>query len=158
MIQEGSIAPDFTLQDKDGKAHSLSKLDARYVVLYFYPKDSTPGCTIEAHEFNRALSSFEDLGAVIVGVSGGDSKSKEKFCEKNKLKLLLLSDTDFSVSKKYGVYGEKSFLGRKYLGISRTTFVLDRSLKIISVFQDVKPLGHAKQVLGFLEVYDGKHK
>lgn len=147
MIQ---IAPDFSLKDKNDKLHSLSKINSKYKVIYFYPKDSTPGCTIESKELSDALPEFQKLNTQVIGISGGDNKSKEKFCTKYDLKLLLLSDTDFSVSKLYKVYGEKSFMGRKYLGINRTTFVTDKNNKILKIFEKVSPLGHAKEVLNFV--------
>ena len=144
-------APDFELRDKDGKFHSLNKIDSRFLVLYFYPKDSTPGCTIEAQQFNKDLSNFKKLNAIIIGISGGDEKSKTKFCEKHNLKLLLLSDSDFKVSKEYGVYGEKSFMGRKFFGISRTTFILDKDHKIINIYNKVNPLAHSEEFLIFIK-------
>ncbi len=149
-MKEGDLAPDFSLKDKDGKEHNLSKIKTKYKVIYFYPKDNTPGCTIESKEFSDALPEFQKLNAQVIGISGGDDKSKEKFCTKYNLKLLLLSDTDFSVSKAYKVYGEKKFMGRKYLGIFRTTFILDKNNKIIKVFEKVSPLGHAKELINFV--------
>jgi len=150
MPDVNEIAPDFELKDKDGKVHSLKKISAKYLVVYFYPKDDTPGCTIEAKEFNNDLKKFEKLNAKIIGISGGDETSKKKFCEKHSLKVLLLSDPDFSVCKKYGVYGEKSFMGKKFLGIKRTTFVLNRSNKIMKIYGNVKPEIHSEEVLNFL--------
>lgn len=144
-------AKDFSLEDKDGKIHRLSNLQSKYKVLYFYPKDNTPGCIIEAKEFSSSVNEFEKEGAIIIGISGGDNKSKEKFCNLFGLKILLLSDPDFKVSKSYGLYGEKSFMGKKYLGISRTTFVIDDKNEIIKTFENVKPLGHAKEVLNFIK-------
>ncbi|MFH1209457.1 MAG: peroxiredoxin [archaeon] len=142
---------DFRLKDKDGKTYSLKEFKKNYIVLYFYPKDSTPGCTLEAKEFNDHLDDFKKLNTQIIGISGGDEKTKTKFCDKHKLKLLLLSDTDFSISKKYKVYREKSFLGKKFLGIVRTTFVLDKSYNIIKQYDKVNPIGHAKEVLKFVK-------
>lgn len=144
-------AKDFSLQDKNGKMYKLSEIELKYKVLYFYPKDSTPGCIIEAKEFSDNLDNFKKLNAEIIGVSGGDNKSKEKFCNLFNLKIILLSDTDFKVSKSYGLYGEKSFMGKKYLGINRTTFVMDSKNEIIKTFENVKPLGHAKEVLNYIK-------
>jgi peroxiredoxin Q/BCP len=149
--KEGSKAPAFSLKDKDGKIYALKDMDEKYLVIYFYPKDNTPGCSIEAREFSKDIAKYKKLGAKVIGVSGGDEKSKTKFCEKNNLKILLLSDTDFNVSEKYGVYGEKKFMGKTYMGITRTTFILDKERKIVKVFEKVKPLGHSKDVLKNLE-------
>ena len=151
MLKENSKAPHFKLKDKDENEHQLSKIKADYFVVYFYPKDNTPGCTIEAGMFNKNLKEFKDLKTQIIGISGGDEKSKTKFCEKHDLKLLLLSDTDFSVSKKYQVYGEKSFMGKKYMGINRITYILDKNLKIIKFYNKVKPFVHANEVLEFIK-------
>jgi peroxiredoxin Q/BCP len=155
MPKTGTKAIDFSLKDKDGKAHSLKDIKSDFIVLYFYPKDNTPGCTIEANGFNKDLDKYKKLKTAVIGISGGDEKSKTKFCEKNKLTILLLSDTDFSVSKKYGVYGEKSFMGHKYLGISRTTFILDKDRKIIKIYEKVNPISHSKEVIAFLTIGGG---
>ena len=149
-ISEGKKAPAFNLSDKDGEKHRLSAIESEYVVLFFYPKDNTPGCTIEASSFSKDMKKFAALNTEVIGISGGDEKSKTKFCEKNKLKNLLLSDTDYAVAKKFGVYGQKSFMGKKFLGIQRCTFVLDEKKKIIKVFDKVKPKEHAKEVLSFI--------
>jgi len=143
----GSKAPDFSLADKDGKSWSLKSIKSTYIVLYFYPKDSTIGCTLEARDFSSKKAQFDMRGITVIGVSGGDSASKQKFCESNKLTIPLISDTaDFATSKAYGVYGEKSFMGKKYMGIGRTTFVIDGDKKIVAVFEDVNPAGHASAV------------
>jgi len=144
-------APDFSLNDKENKIYNLSEINTKYLVLYFYPKDNTPGCTIEAKEFSDNLNEFEKINARIIGISGGDNDSKGKFCDKYGLKVLLLSDPDFKVSSEYGVYGEKQFMGRKFMGISRTTFVLDKDKKIIKVYEKVKAIGHADEVLDFIK-------
>ena len=151
MLKEGEQAPDFSLRDKDSNIHSLSEINSDYVLIYFYPKDSTPGCTIEAQEFSKDIEEFNKLNTTIIGISGGDEKSKTKFCEKHDLKILLLSDSDFSVSNNYGVYGEKSFMGRKYMGISRWTFVLNKDHKIIKIYDKVKPAEHSQEVLDFIK-------
>ena len=150
MLKEGEQALDFSLRDKDSNIHSLSEINSDHVVIYFYPKDSTPGCTIEAQEFSKDIEEFDKLNIKIIGISGGDEKSKTKFCEKHDLKILLLSDSDFSVSNNYGVYGEKSFIGRKYMGISRWTFVLNKDHKIIKIYDKVKPAEHSQEVLEFI--------
>lgn len=151
MLTENKKAPAFSLPNKDGKKVALKDVKSKYTVVYFYPKDSTPGCTIEANEFSKLKPRFDKQGTTIIGISGGDDKSKAKFCEKNKLTITLLGDTDFMVSKKYGVYGEKKFMGRSFDGIKRVTFILDENKKVIKVFENVKALGHAKAVFSFIE-------
>ncbi len=147
MLKVKNEAPDFSLKDKDGKLHKLSALKSKYTLVYFYPKDSTPGCTIEAHQFQEHLNEFKKLGVTVWGISGGDEKTKTKFCEKNSLTFTLLSDTDFSVSKKYGVYGEKSFLGKKFLGITRSSYLLNAEKKVLKVYEKVNPFKHTLEVL-----------
>ena len=149
-MKEGQRVPEFALKDKDGKVVRLSELDNNYTVVYFYPKDNTPGCTIEANEFSSVLDDFEKLGVGVIGISGGDEESKKKFCEKHELRVTLLSDPDFSVCKKYDAYGEKQFMGRTYDGIFRITYVLDKDKKIIHTYGKVKAAGHAAEVLRFI--------
>ena len=151
ILKEGATAPEFSLFDKEGRLYSLKSLTASFVVLFFYPKDNTPGCTIEAKGFSASLEDFETLGATLVGISGGDNRSKEKFCKAHALKMLLLSDSSFSVAKSYGIYGEKKFMGRTYLGIFRTTFILDKKRTVVRVFENVKPEGHPEEVLAVLK-------
>lgn len=147
---EGKKAPNFTLKDKDGVAHSLSDITAKHICLFFYPKDNTPGCTIEAKEFTAQHTQFKKTDCAVIGISGGDEKSKAKFCEKNDLDVLLLSDSDFKTSKAYKSYGEKQFMGRTYNGIFRKTFILGADRTVVKVFDEVKPEGHASEVLEFL--------
>jgi thioredoxin-dependent peroxiredoxin len=149
-IKIKQTAPEFKLKDKDSKPYSLKDIKSDYIVLYFYPKDNTPGCSIEAMNFSNDKEKYDKLNAKVIGISGGDEKSKTKFCEKNNLSILLLSDTDFSVSKKYEVYGKKSFMGKNYMGINRTTIILDKKRKIIKIFENVKPIIHSKEVLEYL--------
>jgi thioredoxin-dependent peroxiredoxin len=149
-IQEGAEAPLFSLTDKLGTQVSLTNLKDDYVVLFFYPKDNTPGCTIEAKEFNGDLTKYKKYKAAIIGISGGTDKTKEKFCQKHDLELTLLSDPDFKTSIAYNAYGEKSFMGKKFKGILRKTYVLNRKRKIIKIFDTVKPKGHSDEVLAFL--------
>lgn len=151
MVKVGSKVPDFSLKDKDGKEHKLSSVTSDYTVVYFYPKDDTPGCTIEATEFSRDIDAFKKFKTTIIGISGGDEKTKKNFCQKYDLRVLLLSDPDFQVSKAYDSYGEKKFMGRKYLGILRQTFVLDKDKKLLKVYEKVKAEGHSKEVLGFIK-------
>ena len=151
VLKDGKKAPDFGLKDMHGDVFDLEGLTSNYVVVYFYPKDNTPGCTIEANEFSSVLDDFKKLGVSVVGISGGDEKSKKKFCEKNELRVTLLSDPDFKVCKNYKAYGEKKFMGRTYDGIFRITYVLDKDKKIVKVFDKVKAAGHAKEVLEFIK-------
>lgn len=146
----GKKAPAFKLLDKDGTSHQLKDFDEDFIVLFFYPKDNTPGCTIESKGFSKSLKKFEKLNARVIGISGGNEKSKQKFCSANKLNQLMLSDSDFKVSSKYKVYGKKNFMGKTYLGISRVTFILNQQRKVIKVFDKVSPLTHPKEVLNFI--------
>ncbi|MBI2105284.1 peroxiredoxin [Candidatus Woesearchaeota archaeon] len=150
MLNINEKAPNFKLRDKDGEIHELNKINSEYFVIYFYPKDDTTGCTTEAKEFTTNLEKFEELNTKIIGISGGDENSKKKFIEKYDLKILLLSDTHFDVCKKYGVYGWKNFMGNKFLGINRTTYVLNKNKKVIKVYGKVKAEGHSKEVLEFI--------
>ena len=148
---EGKKAFNFNLKDKDDNLYSLNQLNFDFIVIYFYPKDDTPGCTIEAQMFTYDLKEFEKLNTLVLGISGGNNKSKEKFCNKYNLKIPLLSDEDFSVSKKYLAYGKKQMYGKEYEGIKRVTFVLDKNKKIIKVFEKVVPKDHSKEVLEFIK-------
>lgn len=148
---KGKSAPKFTLPDQVGEPISLAEIDEEFIVLFFYPKDNTPGCTIEAREFSKDLKRYRARNTRVLGISGGDQKSKAKFVEKCALKVQLLSDTEFATAGKYKVFGEKSFMGRKFMGICRTTFILDKNRKIAHVFNAVKPLGHSSEVLAVLK-------
>ena len=152
MLKINDVAFDFKLKDKSGKFYSLKDIKGDHKIIYFYPKDDTPGCTIEAQAFTIDLNKFNKINAVIIGISGGDENSKRKFCEKYDLKILLLSDPDFNICRKYNVYGEKSFMGNKFLGIKRTTFVLDKNDRVIKIYENVKPEGHSEEVLKFLKI------
>ena len=140
-------APAFCLLDKDEQKVCLKDITTPYTLVYFYPKDNTPGCAIEANSFQKLRADFEKQGITIIGISGGDQKTKTKFCNKNNLDITLLSDTDFEISTKYDVYGEKSMMGRTFKGISRSSYLLDDNKKIIKVYSKVKPLAHPKEVL-----------
>jgi peroxiredoxin Q/BCP len=155
MLSVGSQAPQFALPDKTGKKTSLKDVPSQFLVVYFYPKDNTPGCTVEALEFTSELAAFKKRKAEVIGISGGDEKSKAKFCDKYNLGVTLLSDTDFSVAKKFGVFGEKSFMGRKFNGIFRSTFILDKKRRVLKVFDSVSAKGHAQEVLAFLDEASG---
>jgi peroxiredoxin Q/BCP len=150
-LAEGVVAPDFTMNDKDGKSVKLSELRGkRNVVVYFYPKDFTPGCTMEATEFTRDYKKFRDAGIEVIGVSPDDEKSHQKFRAKMGIPYPLVADTEKEVSKRYGVYGLKSFMGREYMGVNRSTFLVDKSGKITKIYKKVKPAGHSTEVLEVL--------
>jgi peroxiredoxin Q/BCP len=140
-------APDFTIESDSGESVTLSDLRGRPVVLYFYPRDDTPGCTVEACEFRDAWDDVEKAGAVVLGVSPDDVPSHGRFRTKFQLPFPLLADPDHRVAELYGVWGEKSMYGRKFFGILRTTFVINSSGRVLQVFERVKPKGHAARVL-----------
>lgn len=146
-LKEGKRIPAFRLLSSEGREISSKQFTSDYTVLYFYPKDDTPGCTLEAKEFSEHLSAFKKRNVAVFGISGLDEKSKAKFCKKHGLSVPLLADPDFKVASKFGVYGEKRFMGRTYMGVHRCTFVLDKRGKIVQVFETVKPAGHALEVL-----------
>jgi len=146
-ISLGKKVANFTITDKDGTAVSLQSFKGKRKVIYFYPKDDTPGCTIEAKEFSEALPKFKRKKTVVIGISGGTDKTKKKFCDKYKLSHVLLTDPDFLVAQSFDSYGKKKFMGREYMGIFRKTFVLDENDKLVAVFDDVTPKGHAEEVL-----------
>lgn len=143
----GDKAPDFSLQDQSGNLISLKKFLGKPVILYFYPKDNTPGCTTEAIGFQEVLPKFEEAGVVVLGISPDDVKSHCKFIDKLGLGFSLLCDTENDVASKYGVWVEKNMYGKKYWGIQRSTFLIDKSGNIAFVWPKVKPLGHAADVL-----------
>lgn len=150
MIEEGQPAPDFELTSDTGESVKLSALRGRPVVLYFYPKDDTPGCTTQACGIRDAYDEFEQTGAVVLGVSPDDERSHVKFKEKYGLPFTLLADPDHAVADLYGVWGEKSYLGKKYFGVSRSTFVIDADGNLKKIFDKVKPAEHAVDVLAVL--------
>jgi len=152
-LKEGSKAPIFSLLDQDGEKVSLKDLKEDYIVLFFYPKDNTPGCTLEAKAFTKLKKKFENLNTKVIGISGLDQKSKKKFCEKAALDLTLLSDTDGVVGEKYDTYGEKTFMGRKYKGFHRKTFIIGKDRKLTKIYDKVKPEGHAEEVLKEIASY-----
>ena len=147
MLKEGDAAPEFTARDAEGKEVTLSSLRGRRVVLYFYPKDDTPGCTKQACSLRDSHSVFEERGIKVLGVSLDDEESHQKFAAKYKLPFTLLADTDHAVADRYGVYGEKSFMGKKYMGVDRKTFLIDEEGKIRKVFDKVNVEDHADEVL-----------
>ena len=147
MIKEGSTAPAFKTNDANGETVSLKDLRGQKVVLYFYPKDDTPGCTKEACSFRDSFADFKKQGIEVLGVSTDSAASHQKFTAKYKLPFTLLADTDHSIADAYGVYGEKKFMGRTYMGVKRITYLIDEKGKIKKVFEKVKPDEHANEVL-----------
>ncbi|MEE3704802.1 thioredoxin-dependent thiol peroxidase [Campylobacter sp. CX2-8023-23] len=149
-LTAGDIAPDFSLENSDGVSISLKDFAGKNVVLYFYPKDNTPGCTTEACEFSQNYDEFIANDCVIVGISPDSVKSHAGFINKQNLKHILLSDPDKEVAKAYGVWQVRKNYGKEYLGIVRTTFVIDKDGKILKVYKSVKAAGHAAKVLADL--------
>jgi len=147
VIEEDKPAPDFELSSDTGEKVKLSDFRGRPVVIYFYPKDDTPGCTTEACEFRDAYDVFRDRGAEVLGISPDDVRSHEKFKTKYGLPFTLLADPDHQVAEAYGVWGERKFAGRKYMGINRSTFVIDENGKVARSMMGIKPAGHAADVL-----------
>lgn len=150
MLQQGMSAPDFVLDADDGSAVSLSSFSGKTVVLYFYPKDDTPGCTKEACGFRDAWDRFLEKGAVVLGVSPDKTQSHSQFRTKYELPFKLLADPETRVIKAYGAWGEKSMYGKSYEGVLRSTFVIDKEGVIVKVFPKVKPEGHAEEILALL--------
>ncbi len=150
-ISAGNPAPDFTLPDENGVTRKLSDYRGQPVVLYFYPKDDTPGCTTEACNFRDDYSQYTQAGVVILGVSPDSPKAHTKFKEKYHLPFTLLADEGHKVCDLYGVWGRKKMMGREYDGVFRTTFLIDRQGKLIKVFEAVKPAEHSKEVLEALK-------
>jgi len=146
-VKEGDKAPDFAVPDTKGKTVRLKDLRGKKVVLYFYPKDDTPGCTKEACSFRDSFATFKRRGIEVLGVSLDNERSHQKFTHKYSLPFRLLADTDRAVSEAYGTYGEKKFMGRTYMGNNRMTFLIDEKGKIKKIFSKVKPEDHAEEVL-----------
>jgi thioredoxin-dependent peroxiredoxin len=151
MIKEKTKAPDFTLPSTNGENQKLKDLLGKYVVIYFYPKDDTPGCTIETNDFNKLLPKFKKLNCEIFGISKDTIKSHYKFREKFKIKFDLLSDEEIKVLKRYKVWGKKKFMGREFMGIIRSTLLIDKKGKVLKVWDNVKVKDHAKEVLETLK-------
>ena len=150
MVEEGKPAPDFELTRDDGQTVRLSDFRGNPVVLYFYPKDDTPGCTTQAWGIRDAFSEFRDRGAVVLGVSPDDAQSHARFREKHSLPFTLLADVDHQVSEQYGVWVERNSYGKKQMGIERSTFVIDSEGNVAKVMRRVKPDSHAQSVLAAL--------
>lgn len=150
-VAENESAPDFSLPDQNGKDVKISDYRGKWVVLYFYPKDDTPGCTKEACSFRDEMKKFKDAGAVILGVSLDDAESHQKFIGKFSLNFPLLCDEDAKVSRLFGVYKKKSMFSKSYWGIERSTFVIDPEGKIRKIFRGVKVDGHSDEVLKVIQ-------
>ena len=149
-LKEGDVAPAFTAQTNGGGQLPLAELKGKHVILYFYPRDDTPGCTKEACAFRDHFAEFKKKGAVVLGVSTDPVKSHDKFVAKFKLPITLLADEDKQIVQAYGVWGQKSFMGRKYLGTHRVTFLIGPDVRIKKIWPQVKPGEHAEEVLAAL--------
>jgi thioredoxin-dependent peroxiredoxin len=151
MLNVGDPAPDFTLQNDAGENVKLSSLRGKPVILYWYPRDDTPGCTKEACSIRDAYGEFQRAGAAVFGISADSVKSHEKFKRKYSLPFALLSDPDHSVSEQYGVWGEKKFMGKTFMGINRITYLIDENGVVKHVWPKVNPEGHADEILAALK-------
>ena len=152
MIKENTKAPIFKLPSTNKKEYSLKDSIGNYVIIYFYPKDDTPGCTIETNDFNKLLSKFEKLGCTIFGISKDSLESHEKWSKKLNLKFELLADEDKTSLKAYKAWAKKKFMGREFMGTVRSTFIIEKN-KIIKEWRNVKAAGHAAEVLDFIKNY-----
>ena len=151
MLKINSKAPEFVIPSTKNNKYSLKDSLGKYVVLYFYPKDDTTGCTIETNDFNKLLPKFKKLDSEVYGVSKDSLKSHDKFRDKYKIKFDLLADEEIKVLKKYKVWGKKKFMGREFMGIIRSTYLIDKKGKILKVWDNVKVKDHAKEVLETLQ-------
>ena len=151
MVKENSKAPNFKLPSSNNKDFEIKKSLNQYLVIYFYPRDNTPGCTNEAKDFSKLYEKFKKLNCEIVGISKDNIESHNKFINKFKIPFQLLSDEKITALKKYGAWGEKSMYGKKFMGIKRTTILLNSKSKIIKIWNNVKVADHAKEVLSFLK-------
>ncbi len=150
IIKEGEKPVNFDFFDREGKKYELGDITGeKNIVIYFYPKDFTPGCTIQAEEFTENYEKFRENDIEIIGISPDSEESHLKFREKMNIPYMLASDKNNLISKKYGVYGLKKFMGKEYYGVNRSTFLLDKEGKIIKIFQKVKPAGHSKEILEY---------
>ncbi len=146
MITTGTKAPDFSLHDQNGETHTIKQYKGKKILLYFYPKDDTPGCTTEACNFRDKYEELQKSGLVVLGISKDNVKSHKKFAEKYELPFPLLADEDTEVCKAYGVWKLKKFMGREYMGIDRMSFLIDEEGKIAKVYEEVKPKEHVGEV------------
>ncbi len=153
MISEGDSVPKFEAIDANGTKVKSTDFKGKKHVIYFYPKDFTPGCTTEADEFSKDYKKFQKEGIEVIGVSPDDVESHKKFCDKMGIKFPLLADADKEISQKFGVWGKKKFMGHEYMGVFRSTFLVNQKGKIFKIYPKVKPSGHSKEVLkDFLNV------
>ena len=150
LVDPGRKAPVFTLEDQDGTKHALKDLAGKWVVLYFYPKDDTSGCTAEACQFRDNLEAFESADVAVLGVSPDSLKSHAKFVDKFDLTFPLLADEDHAVAEKYGVWRKKKMMGKTYMGIVRSTFIIDKEGTLVAAWDKVKADGHAEEVLAWV--------
>lgn len=150
ILEVGSKAPDFTVPNQDGKLVNLDTLSSKWAVIYFYPRDDTPGCTVEANEFTELYSKFEENNAVVIGVSPDNEAKHCKFIDKYELKVELLADTEKTMLSDYGVWQEKSMYGKTYMGVARTTYLINPDGQISEAWPKVKAKGHAEAVLNRL--------
>lgn len=147
LIEVGKKAPAFSLKDHSGKKHSLKDYLGKKVVLYFYPKDLTPGCTIQACDFTDNIKKYATQNTVVLGVSADSEELHKKFIDKHELKIILLSDEEKKVCEKYGIWQEKKNYGKSYMGIVRTTYIIDEKGKVVKVYKSVRAKGHVEKVL-----------
>lgn len=147
VLSAGTQAPDFKLNDHEGKSHQLTDYRGKTIVIYFYPKDDTPGCTTEACSFRDSYADFKKAGVILIGISPDSEKSHTKFIDKYELPFPLLSDTTHKVCEAYGVWGLKKHMGREYEGVYRTTFIIGPEGEITHVFENVQPADHSQEVL-----------
>lgn len=147
MLTVGEDVPDFSLKDAQGNIVKRSDFKGKKYVVYFYPKDFTPGCTTEAAEFSKDYKKFKAKGIEIIGISPDDVDSHKKFGAKMNVSFILLADPETDAAKKFGVWGKKQFMGREYMGVNRSTFLVNEKGKIFKVFEKVKPAGHSQEVL-----------
>ena len=151
MIKNKLKAPNFKLLSTGDKEIELNKIKSKYIVLYFYPKDDTPGCTLETKDFNKLFNKFKKEDCLIFGISKDNIKSHEKFKKKYSVKFDLLADEDKKVMKSYKVWAKKKFMGREFMGTVRSTYIIDKNKKILNSWTNVKALGHANEVYDFLK-------
>ena len=151
MLKEKSIAPKFTLNSTGNNKYSLKDSQGKYVILYFYPKDDTPGCTIETNDFNKLLTKFKRFNCEVYGISKDNINSHNKFKEKYKIKFDLLADDEIKIVKSYKVWAKKKFMGRQFMGVVRSTFLIDPKGKIVKIWDNVKVKDHAQEVLDSLK-------
>lgn len=150
-LQEGELAPEFESTTQDGQSLTLADLKGQRTILYFYPKDNTPGCTLEAKSLRNGKAQLQEMGFRIIGVSPNTEKSHQNFCAKHELNFTLLADTDHSVAEAYGVWGEKTMCGKKYMGILRTTFIIDTEGRIEKIITKVDTKNHYQQIIEALK-------